>query len=188
MYKIDICTFEIGRAQLGAKACSPEDNIHGGILPLLLYGAPVWKKAIDKVSYKLKLVRVQRLTNIKIAKAHRTVSNETLCILTGLTPITIKIEEAVQLYRLTRGSIKEEALVYRDMGVKYWHHPAQPIIILTENNEDRSTIQIFTNGSKSEEGVGAGITIFRSGNHVKGLKYRLNKRCTNDQAEHLAIL
>jgi len=24
----------------------------GGILPLLLYGAPVWRKAIDKASYK----------------------------------------------------------------------------------------------------------------------------------------
>ena len=28
------------------------------ILPLLLYGAPVWKKAIDKASYKLKAIRV----------------------------------------------------------------------------------------------------------------------------------
>ena len=46
----------------------------GGILPLLSYGTPVWKKAIDKVSYKLKLIRVQRIMNIKIAKAYRTVS------------------------------------------------------------------------------------------------------------------
>jgi hypothetical protein len=91
----------------------------GGILPLLLYGAPVWKKAIDKVSYKLKLIRVQRLINIKMAKAYRTVSNETLCILTGLTPIAIKIEEAIQFYKITRDSTKEEALVDCDMGVKY---------------------------------------------------------------------
>jgi hypothetical protein len=62
-------------------------TIHtGGIPPLLLYGASVWKRAIDKVSYKSKIVRVQRLINIKIAKVHRTVSNEALCILTGLTP------------------------------------------------------------------------------------------------------
>jgi hypothetical protein len=27
MYKIDICTFQIGKAQLGAKTRSPEDNI-----------------------------------------------------------------------------------------------------------------------------------------------------------------
>jgi len=50
----------------------------GGILPLLQYGAPVWISAIDKACYKLKLVRVQRLINIKIAKAYRTVSNEAL--------------------------------------------------------------------------------------------------------------
>jgi hypothetical protein len=87
----------------------------GGELPLLLYGAPVWKKAIYKVSYKLKLIREQRLINIKIAKAYRTMSNEALCILMGLTPIAIKIEEAIQFYEITRGSTKEEALVHRDM-------------------------------------------------------------------------
>jgi ribonuclease HI len=51
-----------------------------------------------------------------------------------------------------------------------------------------STIQIFTDGSKSEQGVGAGIVIFKSGNLINSLKYRLNKRCTNNQAEQLAIL
>jgi hypothetical protein len=37
-------------------------------------------------------------------------------------------------------------------------------------------------------GVGAGIAIYRSGTHIKSLKYRLNKRCTNNQVEQLAIL
>jgi hypothetical protein len=64
------------------------------------------------------------------------------------------------------------------MGVKYWYHPADTINFLTENNKAAGLIQIFTNGSKSEQGVGAGITIFRSGNHFKSLQYRLNKRCT----------
>jgi hypothetical protein len=103
------------------------------------------------------------------------VSNEALCILTGLTPNATKIEEALQFYQLTRGNTKEEALVDCDMGVKYWHHPAETITVLTENNEETSTIQIFTDGSKSEQGVGVGVAIFRSGNHMKNLKYRLNK-------------
>jgi hypothetical protein len=47
------------------------------------------------------------------------VSNEALCILTGLTPFAIKTEEAIQFYELTRGSTKEEALVDFDIGVKY---------------------------------------------------------------------
>jgi ribonuclease HI len=74
------------------------------------------------------------------------------------------------------------------VGLKYWHHPAETINFLTENNEETSKIQIFTDGSKSEQGVGAGVATFRSGNYMKSLKYRLNKRCTNNQAEQLAIL
>jgi ribonuclease HI len=74
------------------------------------------------------------------------------------------------------------------MGVKYWHHPADTITFLTESNEAAGLIQIFTDGSKSEQGVGAGIVVFRSGNYFKIPQYRLNKRCANNQAEQLAIL
>ena len=48
----------------------------GGILPLLLYGAPVWKSVLNKNCYKAKLTRIQRLIKIRIAKAYGTVSNE----------------------------------------------------------------------------------------------------------------
>jgi hypothetical protein len=63
----------------------------GGILLLLLYGAPIWIDAIKKTSFKQKLIRVQRLINIRIARAYRTVSNDAVCLITGLTPIDIKI-------------------------------------------------------------------------------------------------
>jgi ribonuclease HI len=134
------------------------------------------EKTIDKVTYKSKLVRVQRLVNIRSAKAYRAVSNKSLCILTGLNPIDIKVEEAFQFYHLNKGSTKEEALVDRDMEVKYCHHPTEMINFLTENNEETSTIQMFTDGSKSEQGVGAGVAIFKSGTHIKSLKYKLNKK------------
>ena len=58
----------------------------GAILPLLLYGAPVWIKAMEKEKYKKKVSRVQRLINIKMVKAYRTVSSEALCVITGMTP------------------------------------------------------------------------------------------------------
>jgi hypothetical protein len=44
----------------------------GGILPLLLYGAPIWAKFLNKICYRQNKTRVQRLINIKIAKACRT--------------------------------------------------------------------------------------------------------------------
>ena len=101
----------------------------GGILPLLLYGAPVWIKAMEIDSYKAKIIRVQRLIHIKIAKAYRTISNEALCILTGMTPIAIKIEEAAKIFQLTRGNTKgEEAQVDSHMEVKNWQHPTETIV------------------------------------------------------------
>ena len=65
----------------------------GVILPLHLYGAPIWVNALNKSCYRTNLTRVQRLINIRIAKSYRTVSNEALCMITGLTPIDIKIEK-----------------------------------------------------------------------------------------------
>jgi hypothetical protein len=40
----------------GLKHAALKTIYTGGILPLL-YGAPVWEKAIDKASYKSKLIR-----------------------------------------------------------------------------------------------------------------------------------
>jgi len=140
------------------------------------YGAPVWNKAIDIVSNKHRLVRVQRLINIKIAKAFRTVSNEALCVLTGLTPITIKIEEASQYYHIIRSCEKEDTRVETRIETQYWQHPAETINLLPEITKDASSIQAFTDGSKSEKGVGAGIAIYKSGVFIKSLRYKLNDR------------
>ena len=126
---------------------------------------------MDKACYKLKLVRIQRLINIKIAKAYRTVSNDALCILTGLTPIDIKIQEAAEYYQLTEGNKKDEALVDGDTEVKHWHPPAETITFPAENNE-ASAIQMFTDGSKSEQGVGAGVAIFQAGTHIASLQVK----------------
>ena len=62
----------------------------GAILPLMLYGAPVWIQAIEKNCNRTLYSRVQRLINIKISKSYRTTSNDALCILTGNAPIEIK--------------------------------------------------------------------------------------------------
>lgn len=107
-------------------------------------------------------------------------------VITGLTPIDIKVEETAQLYQLTRGNRREEARFDQDMEIRHWLHPA----IKVPNTQEipNSAMQIFTDGSKSDQGVGAGIAVYRLGTHTEGLKYRLNIKCTNNQAEQLAIL
>jgi hypothetical protein len=71
-----ILTGEISEDNMGPETYGVQDNLHGAILQLLLYGAPVWKGVLNSSCYKDKLIRIQRLINIKIAKAYCTVSNK----------------------------------------------------------------------------------------------------------------
>jgi hypothetical protein len=116
--------------------------------------------------------------NIRIAKSYRTVSNEALCMITGLTPIDIKINETAQFFQITKGNKKEEEQFNYDTRTKHWLHPAISFTILEDCKEDDSTTQIYTDGSKNEQGAGAEAAIFITGKHTTSLQYRLNKRCT----------
>jgi len=69
----------------------------------MLYGTPAWKSVLKRHCYKAKIIRIQRLINLKMAKAYLTVSNEALCIINDITPINIKIEEIGKLYEITKG-------------------------------------------------------------------------------------
>jgi hypothetical protein len=161
----------------------------GGIQPLLLYGAPAWAETIEKTSYRKKLTRVQRLINIKIAKAYRTVSNDALCI-TGIIPIHIKVKETAELYKIVRGNRYKNLQIAHDKLPKQWLHPADRTIATDTDNtqEDSTPINIYTDGSKSAQGVGAGIVIIGHGTPTVKLRYRMDTKCTNDQAEAFAIL
>jgi hypothetical protein len=103
IYVSSKCTKLIHALSKSAKQCWGQSHetlytiYKGAILPLLLYGAPVWIEALGKECNKIIYNRVQRLINIKIAKAFRTPSNKALRTLTGLTPIVIKAEELARL-------------------------------------------------------------------------------------------
>ena len=84
--------------------------------------------------------------------------------------------------------MKEKVQFDHDTRKKHWLHPAISITILEDCKDDDSTIQIYTDGSKNEQGVGPGVAIFITGKHTSSLQYRLNKRCTNNQSEQDAIM
>ena len=102
------------------------------------------REILENTSHRKKLTRGQRLINVKIAKAYRTVSNEALCISTGLTPIHIKIKETAGLYKIVR---HKNLLIDHDKLPKQWLHPADRIIA-TDDTDDQTPINIYTDGSK----------------------------------------
>jgi hypothetical protein len=56
----------------------------GAVVPILTYGAPIWVEAIWKNRNITKYRRIQRLTNIKLAKAYRTISHDASCVTAGV--------------------------------------------------------------------------------------------------------
>ena len=71
----------------------------GATEPILTYGAPVFEKALKNKNNLRKYQRVQRILNVKIAKAYRTLSYEASCVLAGIRPIRLAIEEKARNYR-----------------------------------------------------------------------------------------
>lgn len=163
----------------------------GAILPLISYGIPVWIESLNTKYNIMKIKRVQRLINIKIARAFRTTSHEALCILTGLTPINIELSAISKLFYITRGIVKDaERYGSLDTEINYreWPHPSLNVKLHEKVEDLNYSVQIFTDGSKTEAGVGAGIVIYSQEEAVQHLRYRLGSRCSNNQAEQLAIL
>ena len=150
----------------------------------MTYRVLVWIKALGKEFNRKIHNRVQRHTNIKIAKAYRTTSNKALCTLSGLTPTVIQAEEEAKFFNIMRESSKND--IDKDVQVKDWLHPADNVRT-TEFLEDEE-IQIYRDGSKNDNGVVAGIAIFTKGKLEHQLKYKLHNNCSNNQAEQMAIV
>jgi hypothetical protein len=56
----------------------------GAVVPILTYGAPIWIEVIWKNRNLTKYKRIQRLINIKIAKAYWTISYDASCVIAGV--------------------------------------------------------------------------------------------------------
>ena len=89
---------------------------------LSYYMELVWIEAMKYEYNRLKYIRVQRLMNIRMAKAFRTTSSEALCILAGMTPIITKTEEAVKQYNIRKGKGSQTHLIKREVELKNWPH------------------------------------------------------------------
>ena len=74
------------------------------------------------------------------------------------------------------------------MEFQNWPNPAGEVKTTEDKENEQRTILIYTDGSKNEHGVGSGVAIFVQQKLAVQLQFRLGTRCSNNQAEQLAIL
>lgn len=175
------------RLNWGLRATALRTIYKGAILPILSYGSPMWIEALKRQYNRTKINRVQRLINLKMVKAYRTTSSEALCVLSGLMPITLKIQEIAQYYNLVKTKDTRQKI---DIPLEYrsWAHPADFMRITEKNANKCYPVEVYTDGSKSDDGVGSGIAIFVNKKLTCQIQLKLSNECSNNQAEQFAVL
>ena len=157
----------------------------GTVIQILTYGAPIWVEAIQKNKNLTKYRRIQRLINIKIAKAYRTISYDASWMLAAIRHIQITIQQKIENYMATKiNNLEYDA----PLEAWYWRHPAKLMIIHKMENGTKYRIEVYTDSSKIGDNVGAAGIIFVNGKLVNQLKFKLHGHCSNNQAEQIVIL
>jgi hypothetical protein len=88
--------------------------------------------------------------NIKIAKAYWTISYDASCVIAGVQPIQITIEQKVQTDMATKIRNPEYDA---PLEVRYWRHPAELPTIREVDNGSTYTTEVYTDGSKIGDNV-----------------------------------
>ncbi|XP_015794765.1 uncharacterized protein LOC107371247 [Tetranychus urticae] len=164
-------------------------------VPIVSYGAEIWGKALEK-KHNAKILKASQksiITNLLGAYRNNNISD--LLILSNLTGIDIEIRAKYEKASLLNGKtsvimdIKD-----RQMEIKtsiHLHIPPQewPQIEIGDckQNISKEGIQIFTDGSVSEKGVGAAWAITDGPTVIRERKLKLANQCTIYQAEGLAV-
>jgi len=131
------------------------------IFPLLSYGVQVWNEAMKYERNRKKYILVQRLISLSMANAYRTTSTEALCMLTGMTPIIIKLEEIEKRCKAKERTENSKTEMDLEVEFKNWPHPTDAVIIEEVKSEEDTTIAAYTDGSKQEQRVVSGAGIFK---------------------------
>ena len=180
------------------------------VRPALTYAALVWWPKVMTTTTILKLSKIQRIACLGITGAFKTTPTTALEVLLDLPPleIVIKAEARMALYRLQgKNTLETETTGH----CAIWRHVGDPIFGMVSDNMtpvhniqnkfevfvDRQTYNThqstnpsdgliwFTDGSKTEEGAGAGIYGEKP---RKSFSFSLGKYTTVFQAEVYAIL
>jgi hypothetical protein len=160
----------------------------GTILPLLSYRAPIWIEAMNYEHNRQKYIRVQLLINISLAKAHRTTSNDALCLLTGTTAIIIKLEEVAQRYKAKERTGICQIELDHEVEFKKTGCTGRRSDNRRSRKLEEAIVCAYTDGNKQDQGVGSGVAIFKGSDLVAKVQLKLDKRCSNNQAEQFVIV
>ena len=165
---------------------------------MITYAAGVWGHAAEKYNNKRLLTSFQRSYAIRAIRGFHTISAVSACALAQFMPLHLKIKETRLIEEVKRSGVHEaipdDITLEGRVKPKHQLHPAQRqgITYSSVNTESEahawdSDTNIYTDGSKTESGVGASFIAYKNDGSVVQRKFKLNATCSVFQAELFAI-
>lgn len=91
---------------------------------VILYGAPIWATGLKNKGNLRILMNTQRTGLLRVAQAYRTVSTDSLCVLTGQIPLHLLAKERMLLYDKKKSEDREidadAKKILRDDTLQSW--------------------------------------------------------------------
>jgi ribonuclease HI len=157
------------------------------IIPAITYASEAWSILMSKRA-ESKLQQIQRSFLIFITKAYKTVSHEALSAIAGIMPI----ELAVHLYKDKRAistgnptnavvtELKKAEIPTKIRGI---HPKDNHVCVELSGSEGNANVKIYTDGSKTENHVGASMVAVKDSTEIHINTQRLSITCTVFQVE-----
>lgn len=162
----------------------------------ITYAAAVWFPKLPKSSGTKFINSIQLQCLYTISGAYKKTSTVSLCVLTGLLPLVYQLEiESIQGRVLRLGTPVDE---YNHDPIFYQPRLNKHQILSYEDSinilaeEEIQTIErdldVYTDGSRGEQGTGFSFCVFRDGEEIFSNCYKLLNDNTSYQAELLAMV
>ncbi|XP_035233601.1 uncharacterized protein LOC118205421 [Stegodyphus dumicola] len=162
---------------------------------LILYGCPIWWHHTKTVRVSNKLLQIQRIVLLSITKAFSTSPTTALQVLVGALPLDLKADQEAKTFILVHfkevpintGPISGAEIEEKfDMGTT---HPAEARMINWHKElPTGSCVEIFTDGSKTQERVGAAFVVYDNKIEITTQRIRLKDSSSVFQAEAIALI
>ena len=188
----------------------------GVIRPKLCYASLLWAHTINSQKDKNTLEKLNRLALLTFNPVRNTIATNSLEVIYNVMPLDIHLKMTaimlhVRLYKIlttnietsnNKGHLGYWTKLCEQFQLNYpltdkckdtiWTHNYSVQVHEFKSNEYKqaltpSEINIFTDGSKTKQGVGAGLAIYKQGQLIKEDSFSLPHNATIFQAEIQAI-
>ena len=157
----------------------------------LAYACGVWYSRMSPSHGNRHILSIQRGIMLLLSRAYKNVSTDALQVLTGLAPLDIQMSLEAEYSAAIRHGVSTAnvfAPLYHYKISKHVLDPTWNGIHLCKIEDYKGLIQIYTDGSKSDEGTGSAFCVLRANTEIHSWSARLSSENSVFQAELFAIL